>query len=110
MEELSSIQGPVLNHKNLIKFVLDKHSSLFVIVVNDKENSFTTLTAGVNVPKLFFFVSTMTKPNKLECLSLVKSFFSDKLSSVVLFLQVRPERTLEGLLPGRLRPSSQTPG
>jgi hypothetical protein len=34
-----------------------KHSSLFGLVVSNKEKSFITLTPGVDVMKFFFFVT-----------------------------------------------------
>ncbi len=49
------------------------HSSLFGLAINNKEKSFITLTPGVNVIKLFFFV-TEDATKKLERLSLM-SFF-----------------------------------
>ncbi len=34
-----------------------KHSSLFGLVISNEEKSFVTLTPGVNVTSLFFFVT-----------------------------------------------------
>jgi hypothetical protein len=47
----------------------DKHSSLFCHIISDKEESFITLTPGVNVIK-HFYSSLKLNENKLECLPL----------------------------------------
>ncbi len=42
---------------NSRKAFLDKHSSLFALLVNDEEKGFIALTPGNTVIKLFFFVA-----------------------------------------------------
>jgi hypothetical protein len=57
-----------------------KYSSLFGLVISNKEKSFITLIPGVNVTKLFFQSSPILPPNRLDhlysaCLFYVRSTY-----------------------------------
>ncbi len=56
----SSQVGPDLTHNyysELERLTRDKHLGLFGLFINDEEKSFMTLTQGVDVINLFFFVT-----------------------------------------------------